>query len=288
MPMNVKQPIILTDTVLCSKWVGQMTDRPPGWFTSFAGLGAARELPFMNVRNSTVGIMWNNQDARDQLPFGMRIQSIGVKFFGPVCASQLTGCVRSDQGVDLDFEPVEDDEFTDPSYINLLNREELHSAMWEADLPNHCSLTLTTNQDIRLRAPVAMLTPGYGPIGGGWGWGSPGTWQPYAGGEAPEISCADGCTNLETIQHGDADIRQRFEFPVRLDVPKRANLAVKIKLSQYASDLLQAIHGPYWHRWPAEQNEDFGIVKKVSAALFAIQVTIRGESLIQQRGDYHV
>lgn len=295
MPQNVREQIILTDTVLVSKFVGQLTDRPNGWFTSFAGAGAAGEFSFMNVRNRSIGIQYNNQDARDQLPFGMRIMSIGVKFFAPPCASQFTAC-ENKGSTEISRVPVGDDVYTDPAYPLLTNREELHSALWESDLPNHMSLTLRTNQDIRLRGPAAIFTPGFGAVGGGWGWGSPGDlyMAAYAGTPTPSISHETGAptfggyvTNLETIAHGEVDIRQRFPFPIPIDVPKRANLSVTLKLSQYGKEMLQAITGPYWMPFPKYVDSD-ALKKSVKAAMFGIDCTIKGERLIQQRGAYHV
>lgn len=295
MPQNVKEQIILTDTILVSKFVGQMTDRPSGWFGSFADAGAAGEFSFMNVRNRSIGVAYNNQDARDQLPFGMRITSIGVKCFGPAAASQFTACLNKGS-TDTDRVPYADDVYVDPVPAELTNREELHTAVWEADLPNHLSLILRTNQDIRLRGPVAIFTPGFGAVGGGWGWGSPGDLEIMGDGgtPAPAISReASGpsygmfATNLETIQHGEADLRRRFPFPIPIDVPKRANLSITLKLSQYGKEMLKAMTGPYWYPM-ANAFSSGGLTKSVKAAMFGVDVTIKGERLVQQRGDYHV
>ena len=176
---------------------------------------------------------------------------------------------------------------------DMTNREELHSAWWEGDLANHASLVFKTNQDERLKGPVTMFPPGYGPVGGGWGWGSPAGLALDRGGERTSwsIPCATTVTNLQTVQNGHPDIRQRWEFPIDLEVPKRANMSVVIKLSLYAKELLKAIPGPHWWEWldtvtvPIEG--DPSVTKVVKAACFGVQCTINGERLIQQRGDYH-
>jgi hypothetical protein len=292
---NVREQIILTDTVLVGKYVGQMTDRPSGWFASFADAGAAGSFSFMNVRNRSIGITYNNQDARDQLPFGMRITSLGVKFWAPACASQFTAC-QNKGSTTLDRVAVSDETYTDPPYAELTNREELHSAVWESDLPNHCSLILRTNQDIRLRGPVALFTPGFGPVGGGWGWGSPSDlWMAAIGTPVPAISHESSgpnfggyAGNLQTIAHGEVDLRKRFPFPIPIAVPKRANLNIEIKLSQYAKEMLKGITGPYWIPFPNAIGADQILTKSVRAVMFGIDVTVMGERLIQQRGDYSV
>lgn len=306
MSERVREQIILTDTVLVGKYVAQMTDRPQGWFATFADAGKAGRFSFMNVRNRAIGLMYNNQDARDQLPFGMRIMSIGVKFWAPAAASHFTACTNKGSTATTGTRtPYDEAATTDPDYALLTNREELHCGVWEADIPNHCSLVLRTNQDIRLRGPVAMFTPGFGAVGGGWGWGNPGDLitkaVPGGGGTpAPMISRESSTAsspqpnfgayagNLETVQHGEVDLRQRFPFPIPIDVPKRANLSVEIALSQYGKEMLKAMYGPYWIPMPNAFATSTTISKTVKAVMFGIDVTIKGERLTQQRGDYSV
>jgi hypothetical protein len=296
MGQRVRNQIYLTDTILVSKWVGTLTgDRPPGWFTTFADVGRTGTLHFMNVRNRSVpgGVCFNNQDARDQLPYGMRIQTIGVKFLTPACASQFTACQMVASPTNH-WSPQDDGVYTDPSAANtqdgLLNREELHSAIWDADLPNHCSLTLRTNQDQRLKGPCALFPPGYGAVGGGWGWGSPGGWENTGEIAGNTIECGDNVTNHQAIEHGEVDLRQRWMFPVNLEVPKRSSFEIVIELNQYARDMLQAIPGPFWHSFPYGQLAGEGpIVGKLArAALFGVQLTVHGERLIQPRAEYEV
>lgn len=297
---NVREQITLTDTVLVSKYVRQLADRPQGWFATFGEFGSAGSFSFFDTRNRSIGIFYNNQDARDQLPFAMRIMSIGIKFFGPGCASQFTACLNMGT-TNAQREPFDEESVTDPTFVQLANREELHSGVWEADLPNHCAATLRTNQDIRLRAPCTMLVPGYGPVGGGWGWGSNaeyftaakgGTPTPNFSGETGPPNAGAFQANLQTMQQGEVDLRQRFPVPITMDVPRRANLSLTVSLSQYAKEMFQAIPGPFWHPLPnvltAQQSSGSFLTHSVKAATFGVQATIHGERLVQQRGDYHV
>lgn len=294
--MNVREQIILTDTVLIGKHVLQMTNRPQGWFGNFADAGAAGSFFFMNVRNSSIGIMYNNQDARDQLPYGMHIMSIGVNFFACASASTFTACENKGSS-DTARTPYSDEARADPAYALLTNREELHAGIWSADLPNHVNLRLKTNQDIRLEGPVALFSPGVGAVGGGWGWGSPqdaidmnagGTPRPMISQELAPPTFGGYAVNLQTVQHGEPDIRRRFPLPIPLDVPKRANLSIELELSQYAKELLKAIPGPYWIPMVNEIGTDTALTKSVKAAMYGIQITVKGERLVQQRGDYSV
>jgi hypothetical protein len=291
-PMNVREPVTLIDTVLCSKYVAQMSDRPQGWFDSFAAMGTAGEFSFFNVRNKSIGIMWNNQDSRDQMPYGLIIDSIGVSFVAPGCASQFTACDR------ISADPAQWDPSADepdpPAEEDLVNREELHSAVWSSDLPNHASVTLTTNQDERLVGFPAMFPPGYGPVGGGWGWGSPNDFNvdPVDSDIEHNILCGSFAGNLQTIQEGTPDIRQRCDFPVSMEVPKRATLRINVRLSVYGREMLKAMIGPHWFTWVDDITgvypDVMAVSKAVKATAFGIQCTIKGTRLVQQRGDYHV
>lgn len=297
MAANVRNRIVLTDTVLISKWINQIADAPQGWFSNFADAGRAGSFSFFNVRNRSIGLAYNNQDARDQLPYGMRLKSIGVSFFGPGCASQFTACEYIETVEGPPAGPRWDsgsDEPENPTAADLVNREELHSAWWQADVPNHASLVLRTNQDERLKGPVVMFPPGYGPVGGGWGWGSPQslTFDRESPAVDWSLPCSTTITNRECVQSGVADMRQRWEFPVSIDIPRRANLEVVIDLSSYAREALQVQTGPHWWPWidtlTAGIEDDPTATKSVKAATFGIQITLSGERLIQQRGQYHV
>jgi len=291
---NVREQIQLTDVVLIGKYVGRMPDRPQGWFTTFSDLGSAGNMSFFNVRNRSIGLSYNNQDARDQLPYGIRVMSIGVRFFAAT-VSTFTACSNKGEQAAARIRYPETT-YTDPAWALLTNREELHAGMWEADLPNHASASLKTNQDIRLRAAVAMLPSGTGPVGGGWGWGSPGdlvyaaqggTPVPAISGETAPPYMGAFAGNLEDIEHGKTDRRFRFPFPVPLDIPKRANLSIEIGLSQYAREMLQAIPGPFW--WPVPNAwTSSGLSTAVKSAVYGVECSIIGERLVQQRGDYSV
>jgi len=292
---NVREQVTLTDTVLVGKWVGQMSDRPQGWYATFAEMGAAGDLNFFNIRNRSVGIAYNNQDARDQLPYGIRVQSLGLRFWAAT-ASTFTSCLNIGEA-EIPREAWAEDEYTEPPFATLTNREELHAGVWEADIPNHCAAELRTNQDVRLKIPVAMLPPGTGPVGGGWGWGSPGDLIYYAQGGSPVPAISGESAppylgafagNLQHVEHGKVDIRFRFPFPIPLDIPKRANLNLTLKLSQYAREMLQRMWGPYWWPQPGDYSHDGPVTKVVKSALYGIECTMRGERLVQQRGDYSV
>ena len=253
--LNVTESQILYDTILVCPDVPNW-EFNDGWFSSFAGIGAAIELPFLNVRNRNHGLPYNNQDTRDQMAYGMQVYSLGVRFFAPQIASQFLSAERV------------------PT-----TQEEIHSGIWEADLPRHASVTLRLNQDERLKLQSCMAPCGYGPFGGGMGHGDPNNWSDTTGGQYP-ASIMKGCTTM-----GMPELTNQWPFPEPLDVPARATVAVVIKLSEYGRQLLQAMAGPLELMfWGSPTSMKYQHLKN---SCFGIQVSMKVKRLIQQRGQYH-
>lgn len=254
--LNVKESQTLYDTVLVCEDADHW-EFHDGWFTSFLTLGQAIEIPFFNVRNRNHGLPYNNQDTRDQTAYGMQIYSLGVSFFGPQIASQWLLSDRHTVDVDC--------------------IEELHTAIWEADLPRHASVTLRVNQDDRLKQQVCMAPAGYGPFGGGMGHGDPSNWSAdTAGQQLPSIM--KGCTTM-----GAPELTNRWPFPVPLDVPRRATISAIIKFSEYGRRLIQFMRGPLQLGFFNKADGDF----RYKPACFGIQVSLQVARYVQQRGQYH-
>lgn len=253
---NVSEAQTLYDTMLVCPDVNTW-EFHDGWTTTFADLGAMIEIPFFNVRNRNHGLPYNNQDTRDQTAYGMQVYSMGVSFFAPQVATQMLLIDRHD--------------------VDVSSAEEIHSAIWEADLPRHASLTLRINQDDRIKHQCAMAPAGYGPFGGGMGHGDAEEWaSDVAAQESPAIM--KGCTTM-----GTPDLLARWKFPVPLDVPKRATISVVIKFSEYARRLLQFMRGPLDIMLWDYDNQ--GWIAKPTC--FGIQVSLQVKRYVQQRGDYH-
>lgn len=252
---NVSEAQLLYDTVLVCNDVNDW-EFHDGWTTTFALLGAQIEIPFFNVRNRNHGLPYNNQDTRDQTAYGMQIYSMGVSFFAPQIASQLFESGRTQWDVDC--------------------VEEIHSPIWEADLPRHASITLRINQDDRIRHQVAMAPPGYGPFGGGMGHGDPNQWGADAASQdIPSIM--KGATTQSVPENTN-----RWKFPVPIDVPRRATISAVLKFSEYARQLLQTMAGPgdLWF-WDSDNH-----VSLVKSSCFGIQLSLQVKRYVQQRGEY--
>jgi len=239
---NVIESWVMYDSVLCCADLSTYFTYRDGWFTSFDGMSATATIPFFNVRNRNHGIMWNNQDTRDQLAYVMKIYSIGVSFFAP-STSTYTASSSGEQRYAHDC--------------------------WEAELPKHCSLALQTNQDVRLEIPTIMAPPGYGIQAAGVAQGD------------VETAWSIPPTIKNNFNQGMPELTNVWGFKNPLEVPRRANLSVKIDLTEYARNLLDAMPGPYYQRLLTT-----GAMWSAYPGVFGIQVTLGGVREVQQRGQY--
>lgn len=251
---NVREQWFLYDSVLISPWVSTLAHPVPGWYASFAGMGASDEVTFFNARNKSVGLAYNNQESRDQIPYALVVDSISVGFFAPALSSQLgtltTGTFRG--------------------------RVDTISSFWQNELPIHSSAIFRTNQDERLKTNCAMIPPGYGPEGFSMGQG--------------DVAAVGGVNgSVSTGGQGVADLAYRWQFPKGIGVPKRATLSVSVRFSEWARDVLNRIWGPGNNEFidyvPGPPPSTAQVYKP---SAFMIQCLITGRREVQQRGAYHV
>jgi len=246
--MNVGEAWQLYDTELIGGWWSSVTPNT-GYFQAYATWGSQSEHYFFNVRNRSSGIPYNNQDARDQLPYVMYIYSIGVAWFSP-----STSCyVSNPAGVPTGEE----------SFVNTL---------WKTEIPRHCSVVLRTNQDERLLTNAMMVPSGYGPVFQGVAAGDPNTtWG-----------------NLSLSHHayttGQSMLVNTWGFPDPLAIPRTANMSVVIRLNTYCQRLLAQFTGPNIQPMRYVTNDGSYYPSKPAAG---VQVFVRGRREVQQRGDYH-
>jgi len=250
---NVKEQWFLYDTVVVSPWVATLPHPVPGWYETFRDIGAADDITFYNSRNKSVGLAYNNQESRDQIPFALTVESLSVGFFAPACSSQLG---------ELDQETYR-------------GRVDQLSAWWENDLPQHTSVIFRVNQDERLKANCALVAPCYGPIGSSMGQGD----LAGNGGNNGSVTCGG---------LGRSHLKYRWEFPTGIGVPRRATLAITLRFVEWARAVLGEFWGPGNNEFidylagPPESEE---LVFKPS--MFMIQTMLTGKRQVQQRGEYH-
>lgn len=247
---NVGENWTLYDTVLCGGYTSSMSFND-GYQTTFAAMGGLNSVPFFNVRNRNHGLAYNNQDTRDQLPWAFRIFTIGVSFFSPA-----TVLYRNNAGVPRGPQNIE-------------------QALWETELPKHASLVLQTNQDERLKINTLMTPSGSGIVSGGVAQGDP---------ELQIVGNVTPASALQSYSQGVPELTNKWGFPNPLDVPRRANLSVTIRFSEYGRQLLQTMPGPFFQVFRADGSAGTYTFKN---GMFGIQVVLGGQRLVQQRGQYH-
>jgi hypothetical protein len=244
---NVKEQWYLYDTVAISPWCADLAHPIPGWYETFVDLGAADDVTFFNTRNKSIGLAYNNQEARDQIPFALTVETMSVGFFAPSCSSQLG-------------------ELDQKTYRG---RVDFVSSWWENELPQHTSVVFRVNQDERLRSNCALMAPGYGPVGSCFGQG--------------DVASGGGCNSSVTIGgNGRAHLKYRWDFPTGIGIPKRATMAVTLRFVEYIRDLMENLWGPGLIEFI--DDESAWVYKD---SMFLIQVLITGSRQVQQRGEYH-
>jgi len=233
----------LYDTVL----IGNQVPDHPGWFPSFEAFAQETEISFFNRRNrSQVGPEYCNLDTSEQLDFAYEIDSIGVDFLGPPCATGTT----------------EEQTWTAANCSGNI--------MWQADIPRHAELSLVLNQDEKLNIPVSACPSGIGPKGSSAFNGWP-TAVPVTG---PDIGAIGQFTNGEPI------IDNRWPFPKPIRVPRNHNLRAVIKLSEWARYAVNRFEGPnqMFMGYNEQSPEDASV-----PAVAAIRVTLIGRRFVQLR-----
>lgn len=250
--MNVKENWFLYDTVAVSAFNNTLSHPIPGWYSTFAALAASDSVSFFDSRNKSIGLAYNNQESRDQIPFALSAQSISIGFFAPAVSSQVGGAVSTYRG-----------------------RVDNISAFWDNELPQHTSCIFRVNQDERLKMNCAMMNAGYGPVGGAMGQG--------------DFSLSGGrCASVHASGMGMSHLNFRWEFASPIQIPRRATLSADVRFVEWARTVLGDLWGPGYMFMrdsdPGGTPEHPGVYLPT---MFMIQCLITGPRQVQQRGEYH-
>ncbi|OGO03686.1 MAG: hypothetical protein A2Y72_07750 [Chloroflexi bacterium RBG_13_53_26] len=249
--MNVKEKWFYYDTVMVSPWVGTLSHPIPGWYSSFSNLATSDAITFFNSRNKAIGLAYNNQDARDQLPFALVAETVSIGFFGPSAAS-LYGtpcpCVRGVKG-----------------------RVDFLSAWWEDEVPQHTSAVFKVNQDERLKTNCAMLPASYGPTG-------------FAQGQGDTSTLHGNSASVNAGGMGTPHLKYRWEFSADgIGIPRRATMSVEIRFTEWVKGWMATLWGPGSIEFATSPSPAYVAVPSV----FMVQCMITGRREVQQRGEYH-
>jgi hypothetical protein len=248
--MNVREKWFYYDSVLVSPWVATLSQPIPGWYASFAALATSDSLTFFNSRNKSVGLAYNNQEARDQLPFALVAETMSVGFFAPTTASQYgTPCSAS---------PVK-------------GRIDFLSAWWESEVPQHTSAIFKVNQDERLKTNCAMVPPSYGPVA-------------FAQGQGDTSSIQGQSASVNTSVMGTPHLKYRWEFAAGgIGIPRRATMSVELRFTEWVRDWFASLWGPGNIEFAVDSVPNYVQFPSV----FMVQCMVTGRREVQQRGEYH-
>lgn len=265
--MNVKEHWFLYDTIGVSPWVDAIDHPPNGWFGTFLGMSNSDSITFFDTRNKQIGLAYNNQESRDQVPYAYIVESLSVGFFAASCATQIS----SD---------------TIPQDTTWIGRHDAVSAFWDTELPQHTSVIFRVNQDERLKGVCSIVPPNYGPVGGCIGQGD--LADPGSVGPPPVPALGGGDFTVQAAGMGRAHLKFRWEFPGGIGVPRRATVVVECRLTEWARTALAALWGPGYfimRDWDSDETPTNPIAPKWS--FFGIQCLLTGRREVQQRGQYH-
>lgn len=247
--VNVAEKALYYDSICVASNIADLGITPPGWFATFAALGAGVNHSFYDVRNrGNCELAYCNLDTRDQLPYGFQAEAIGCAFWSP-----------------------------NPAYMNVSQqnfRQWLQHPIWSAVMPQHASLTLRVQQDDKLKICAAQAVPGFGTIGGGYGQGptSPGA-----------IDLGTSSTAFLSATQGTPTPEAPFTFPKKINIPRHASISVRLSFTEYGRQLLQTMPGPGGVAvWPTGH-----ATKDDLPVMFGITLYLAGRRLVQQRGRLH-
>lgn len=248
---NVREPWEMHDTLcVCNSLYG--SEANAGYFTSFNNFGQQSEhLMFKRRSEGNVHRAYNNQQSEDRTDFVFHIFAIGLLFQAPPCLdSRISG------------EPEEP--YSYQSYL---------PAFWTGELPRHCAASLVVGQDTKVDLQAMMMSPGYGAQTSGVGAGLDDFTTDYQ----PELVWQGG--QGVPLPHVRYWLATGEREPKPIGVPKGELLEVKLKISEYARNLLVAAAGPYdYSQGTPSTGYDFFKTR------YYIQASLWGYREVQQRG----
>lgn len=322
---NVSEISPLYDSVIVSQRLWGNEINVKGWFGGHANAPWARPLEqfgrththifFKDRTEGNSNLSYCNLQSAESMDFGYRLYSIGVRFWGPASAFEVMPRVAGESVGGLGMYPwgaLYDDANGNPiddPYV-------LSSCLahwWKTELPYHCSLEFSVEQDTICEGPAYTFPPGHGIIGAGSSWSdpvSPGQATLINGGAynqnidadvSGEDSLVQSPQMISAVNQGVPRLSNRFLFQDSMgraqpiEIPRRALFEAKIKLSPYAQYFLEGVMGPLYYHFnrtcPREWATEGPVVNTSAAYYFGmrygITVSLLGERLVQQRGQYH-
>jgi hypothetical protein len=255
---NVVEPWALYDSIIiCSDFYGNESS-VPGWFTTYAAFSQQETHSFFKSRTEgTAGLQYTNMQSSDSMDFAFVAHSIGIGVLSP--APNIEGELGGADGIAGEIE----------------NSDSLIGHFLAADLPRHMGIQLKIQQDIRAECAALHAPPGYGVVGSGVAYDFPNAVAPLHG-DVPYMNFA--------VSQGVPALDNRYPFPEPIGIPRTATIEAVLHLSEYARWVLADVYGPRGFMF---NSSDGAPPYTVFPRRYVIQVSLFGERLVQQRGQYH-
>jgi len=254
---NVVEAWPLYDSIVISRQFYGNEQGVDGWYTSFANFGAQETHKFFKVRTDSVGQAYCNMQSADSMDFAFRLHSVGLAIWSP--APNMEGVVN-----------VQD---TDGVVQTIFGNDQAIGHWFAAELPNHLSISLKVQQDIKIELPGMGCPPGYGPIASG-----------TANQLVDDPDYGEIPYNINSVVQGVPILENRYPLPTPIGIPRTASIEGRLTLSETARSVLQAVTGPqdFWF------NSTDGLpAYTFFPKRYIITFSLFGERMIQQRGEYH-
>lgn len=254
---NVVEAWCIYDTILISKNFYGNELNQDGWFTRFFDFGSQETHKFFKVRTEAAGLPYCNMQSSDSMDFAFMLHSVGVSVFST--GSNIEGAAKQIQ---------------EGSLGNLGYNDTAVSHWFASELPNHMAIQLKVQQDIRVELNTMLCPPGYGTVGSG----------------TAVTGTDDGSTHGQIPFHDNAVcqgvplLSNRYPLPTPIGIPRTASIEGTLVLSEIARDVLTNIKGPDDYQF----NSTDGAAPYIFfGKRYGIQLSLIGERMVQQRGQYH-
>lgn len=209
MPENARERFPLYDTVMVMNNCSTMYPNA-AWYNQYADLGAPAEIPFLNVRNRSIGAAYNNFDSAEKLPFVYHIYAMGIYFTPPTVSTMKIG-------------------ETAPTATNQVRASDIYFA---TEMARHSSMILKVGQDEKWVGSSDMLPAGQGVSG----------WVRHLDATAQTLG-----GSVQTFNNGEPANRNVWVFPEPISVPRDRQISGVLTLSSNLRDALKKASGPgYW------------------------------------------
>jgi len=318
-PMNVSEIYPLYDSVIISQRLWGNEPKVKGWFGGHEGDRWARPFEmfsqapehifFKDRTEGSTHLAYCNLQSAERMDFAYRLYSIGVRFWGPISAFEVSPRIQHDGDGMLPWgTALGDDPF---ALLSTLGHQ------WKSEIPRHTSFEFKVEQDVIAEGPCMAFPPGHGFTGGGSAWSGPVTPgvvyddtlktafdQNIDADTAGEDSIVQQPQHISVINQGCPVLGNRFNFtnsagePQPIEIPRGALFQASIKLTPYASYMLSETMGPLYYMFnricPRESYYTIGEDSTIQVdpatwfgTRYGITVSMLGERLVQQRGQYH-